>query len=616
MKVILAINHESLENYISQLHDINIVQVLRTKKYIINECIEKKPDLLIIANTLPGQEDFKEIINKISSTKQLDIRIIYLYGEDDDKRKVFVNYLISRGIYDYWVGDIYANIINDLIFKPRSRNDVKKDIIVNDKSLEGEIEQTTSENLDTNKKQVPKKGFLKSILSKFKRNSDNESASFNNWNNTDNIDIVEELYKKHIRKQIEEELKDNKEKADNKNNIIVSEDSAEKTNKVEIMDSSNIFDEVILSDERLGNKPNNQIIPEINNNHSEKLEIQPEDNLNNSIIERIPEDRKEIITNDDINPKSSIANKNSEKINFIEIEVIDNAVISIISNTPSGKSTLAWILASCFAERNYKTSLINLDEKNKKTKFGEDQYYSDTVNKLIDSSDYTGALSLNFKDNLNIITPSRSNFSTIFEKARQKKDIVIIDCSTCYDRALIESFKYSNRIIWVLDNNYNHFDSNKQFFSKLYDHDYVNIERTIAVINNSFPDSKAFKRILNELNTKYLDLKDIVTVNSFGPIVNDLEYSKITPYDKSKQCKDDIDILLKVLKSKEPRKYKISYRAIKNIKSNVEIFNQACIETVEFFKCNKYVFFLIFLVALAIFIYRNPSFIKDILNNF
>lgn len=129
MKVILAVNHEALEDYIVSISEINVINRLRVNKEIIKECKNEQPDVIVIAHGLPGSDDIKDILIKLTSKDFTDLRIIYLYGEEDEKHKTFINFLISRGIYDYHVGDLNTQIINDLLFKPKTRNDVKGDIL-------------------------------------------------------------------------------------------------------------------------------------------------------------------------------------------------------------------------------------------------------------------------------------------------------------------------------------------------------------------------------------------------------------------------------------------------------------------------------------------------------
>lgn len=137
MKVVIAVNYEELESYISNIEEIEKSEIVRHKKNLIKACDELKPDVVFISNTLSGEEDIRQIINKLTGKEYTGIRIIYLYGEDDRERKKFINYLISRGIYDYHIGiEITPGDIQRLLFNPRTREQIKHDIIDDNESIE------------------------------------------------------------------------------------------------------------------------------------------------------------------------------------------------------------------------------------------------------------------------------------------------------------------------------------------------------------------------------------------------------------------------------------------------------------------------------------------------
>lgn len=138
MNVLLAINHESLEKFIECQDNIIVVKKLVSKKNLITECEDSKPDVVVISHGLPGDADMDEVLTKLSLSKIFNGRIVYLYGEDDNNRRQFINSLIIKGIYDYYVGDLDVDIIHDLLFKPKTRNEVKKDIIENELKIKNE----------------------------------------------------------------------------------------------------------------------------------------------------------------------------------------------------------------------------------------------------------------------------------------------------------------------------------------------------------------------------------------------------------------------------------------------------------------------------------------------
>lgn len=153
MKLLLAVNNDDLESYINSIQEINVCGSVKTGRNLLEECKKEQPDVVMIYHDLP-QSDMQDIIIKLTS-KNYNLRIVYLYGEDDKERAEFINFLISRGVYDYCVGDLTVPIVEQLLFHPKSREDIKKDII--DKAtpvfvVEGDAAVETNSN--ANKKDV------------------------------------------------------------------------------------------------------------------------------------------------------------------------------------------------------------------------------------------------------------------------------------------------------------------------------------------------------------------------------------------------------------------------------------------------------------------------------
>jgi hypothetical protein len=131
MKLLLAVNDESLENYIiTNYRDIQVCEIVRMKKTLEDKVIEKTPDTILLSAAIIGEENIYDIITKLTSKTFKDLRIIYLYGPDDADRKNFINFLISRGIYDYCIGlELTPDIIKPLLYNPKGRENVKADIL-------------------------------------------------------------------------------------------------------------------------------------------------------------------------------------------------------------------------------------------------------------------------------------------------------------------------------------------------------------------------------------------------------------------------------------------------------------------------------------------------------
>lgn len=130
MKILLGINLEPLEVYIKKLDTVDVCGIVRNKKSLLEKALQYEPEVIMVSQALAGDENMIEVMTQLTSKNFPSSRIIYLYGEDDSERKEFINFIITRGIYDYFVGDeLKPEIINALLFNPKSRDDVKKDII-------------------------------------------------------------------------------------------------------------------------------------------------------------------------------------------------------------------------------------------------------------------------------------------------------------------------------------------------------------------------------------------------------------------------------------------------------------------------------------------------------
>lgn len=123
MNIFLAVNNKSLENYIIKQKDCNVIKVKKDNKGLINEVIEYNPHLLIMSSALIQKEENSVIIGELRK-RQLDTRIVFLYGEDDCYRKTFTNFLIENGVYDWHIGAINEDVIDKLIREPKSLDDV------------------------------------------------------------------------------------------------------------------------------------------------------------------------------------------------------------------------------------------------------------------------------------------------------------------------------------------------------------------------------------------------------------------------------------------------------------------------------------------------------------
>src|SRR5471030_1172387 len=165
MNVLLAVNEKTIEKYVSSsLKDCSVIKTLRNNKSLLKDALELNPHILIISSCLPGKENISDIILKLR-VQQSHTRIIYLYGSDDSVRKKFTNFLIENQVYDYHVGTVTEEVLNDLINFPKTKDDVlieilsvdeekeiiqdmpPGDIILNEEEIEDKIEQKVIEKI-------------------------------------------------------------------------------------------------------------------------------------------------------------------------------------------------------------------------------------------------------------------------------------------------------------------------------------------------------------------------------------------------------------------------------------------------------------------------------------
>lgn len=156
-KILLAVNYDKLEDYIAKIEGLEVVSIVNTRRKLINECIDKSPEILLISRNLPGMEDMKDLIIKLTSKNFINLRIIFLYGNEDSEKDKFIDFIISRGIYDYHIGSLDNETLESLLFKPRTRDDVKHDVLHKPSySNDGHIENHQSESKDPEAKIIVK----------------------------------------------------------------------------------------------------------------------------------------------------------------------------------------------------------------------------------------------------------------------------------------------------------------------------------------------------------------------------------------------------------------------------------------------------------------------------
>lgn len=128
MNIVLAVAERSIEKYVSSFPDINVLKTLNNSRTLYNDVVETNPHFLLVSNSLAGKERVDEILQRLRK-EQPQTRIAYLYGADDIIRPAFTNMLIEIGVYDFHVGEVDEDIIKELLFKPKTKDNVQIEIL-------------------------------------------------------------------------------------------------------------------------------------------------------------------------------------------------------------------------------------------------------------------------------------------------------------------------------------------------------------------------------------------------------------------------------------------------------------------------------------------------------
>lgn len=243
----------------------------------------------------------------------------------------------------------------------------------------------------------------------------------------------------------------------------------------------------------------------------------------------------------------------------VKVPILKNSCIAIISNSSTGKSFLTWNMAHCFSSRKYLTTVINLDRGySANSFFGIDESLDSSLEELEQEKDFKGILEKAFlvDPNLRIVTDkicsdrevNKDNILKLISSSGASSDVTIVDTRAKVDEALKTIINYSNIVIVVFDLDYMHYKLNLQMLEELKED--LNLDKTIAVINNTFDGCKEEDKIYKFI--KELKFKDIITIRNAGAVTYDTIYTQTCPYFKSEDenFKNDVDTLMETLSAK------------------------------------------------------------------
>lgn len=164
MNVILAVNDKKIEKYVTSgaIPEVTVLSTLRHREPIVDAVYNRNPNLLILSPKLKGKMDMKDLIRTIRKSRP-DVRILYIYGDRDDQYKMFLDFLILNGVYDFLIDSFDDNALNNAILNKASLDHVKG-YLLSKEEREALIEQDSTE---TTEKQEPSASAKVLIVEKY-----------------------------------------------------------------------------------------------------------------------------------------------------------------------------------------------------------------------------------------------------------------------------------------------------------------------------------------------------------------------------------------------------------------------------------------------------------------
>jgi MinD-like ATPase involved in chromosome partitioning or flagellar assembly len=122
LRLVLAIGHAEIQRFIVQDRRVDVSDIAENTEELLEIITYSKADTIILSKYIRGDENQKDVIEKIKAIRP-EMRIIYLYGVEDDARPAFIKYLESKNIFDYYVGDnLSSSDLNELLFRFREKD--------------------------------------------------------------------------------------------------------------------------------------------------------------------------------------------------------------------------------------------------------------------------------------------------------------------------------------------------------------------------------------------------------------------------------------------------------------------------------------------------------------
>lgn len=500
-KVLLAVGIIEIENILKKdlESDYSIVGVSTDKEGIIPMIEKRKPDILVIRETLQGQTNIFTLINTIRYNFP-NIRIVFVGVERSSASNV-ISTLISYGIYDI----LSANVINikdviKVIRNPLTFKDVAK--FLNPLEIKDEMGNV----IDT-----------KFVVST-EEDEDGENEEEAEEKNSKKEDRQEENNKERNNKQ-ENKKRDSIKENNNKDKQVKSKNQKDtEENKERNNEKKNL------------KKQNNPKIPTIKSKEEREKEE----------TKVVVKERKVV----------------EEKIIEKQVISLPKTILFIPSKHGVGSSTLALNTATYLAQKNKKTIILDLDYAYSSFKFLFNVYSKTGINTAIESLDekrYENVqdaihqikilvdedFQKKIPDNLHLMTYSSDLITTPDLKLlalniqelivtliyKFKFQYVIIHCSNNVTQSVKKELYYiAENINIVSTQNITDLIFAKKEYNKITE---VNQADKVEFIINKFCKSSVSKDIINDMFERKIITfdnfyKEIIEANFKGvPLVSD-----------------------------------------------------------------------------------------------
>ncbi len=122
MRILSALNHRDIEEYIKGLDGISAFDSVRDKSSLLAMAAAGGYDLVLVSRELPGGEAADQLLRQLSPKECESRRVAYIYGEYDEGCDSFFSSLIDQEIYDFHVGEaITSKDIQRLLYRPAGK---------------------------------------------------------------------------------------------------------------------------------------------------------------------------------------------------------------------------------------------------------------------------------------------------------------------------------------------------------------------------------------------------------------------------------------------------------------------------------------------------------------